>query len=277
MAGNLEACDAAATGRHDLGLGHHGPRPSLNEGHAHLGKLGIGIADHRRLLNIGMLQQIALDLNGIDVLPPNLQHVLVATHEAQVSVGTQNGHVARVEPAVGVESPRRLRRLPVVLLHRVPGLHEQLARHGRGAGHSRAAAWLLLACFRVDDAQGKAFAWIARGIARLLVGGVRERHADVRADFRDAVGGEEPGRRQHRARTIRGRSGAGLPQSHEPRPQGSQIAGACLLGIAQRLQVALEPVQPSHGSSHGVPLARHPRLLCTMGARRAGKGAAIER
>jgi hypothetical protein len=35
--------------------------------------------------------------------------------------------------------------------------------------------------------------------------------------------------------------------------------------------------QPSHGSSHGVPIARHPRLLCTMGARRAGKGAAIGR
>src|SRR5262245_64873474 len=54
----------------------------------------------------------------VDVLAADLQHVLVAAHEAEVAVLAQHAHVTRVQPAVAVERPRRLGGLAVVALHR---------------------------------------------------------------------------------------------------------------------------------------------------------------
>src|SRR5262245_2131559 len=67
----------------------------------------------------------------VDVLAADLEHVLVAAHEAEVAVLAQHAHVTRVQPAVAVERLRRLGGLAVVALHRHVAPDEDLAGHAR--------------------------------------------------------------------------------------------------------------------------------------------------
>src|SRR5262245_61133884 len=135
VAGHLEARDAAAAVLDHLALGELLPDLELHEGDRDLGEPRVGQSDDRGHLDRGMAHEEGLDFHRIDVLPTDLQHVLVAADEVQVAVGPHHAHVARVEPPLRVEGPRRLFRLVVVARRDHVALHEDLPRHGRRLVH----------------------------------------------------------------------------------------------------------------------------------------------
>ena len=79
-----------------------------DEGHAHLAQPLVGDADHGGLLHGGMPQQGVLDLGGVGVEPPDDEHVLDPSDDAQAAGVVHDAEVARAEPAVGTEDLRRL-------------------------------------------------------------------------------------------------------------------------------------------------------------------------
>src|SRR5262245_51895000 len=74
VARNLEAGDPAPTRCQELVGAHGAARGALHEGDAHLDELCIRVAHHGRLADAGMAEQVALDLDRIDVLTTHLQH-----------------------------------------------------------------------------------------------------------------------------------------------------------------------------------------------------------
>src|SRR5262249_20809400 len=83
---DLEARDSPATVREDIVLGHDMAGLAANERHADLAESRVRVADDRRETDARVTHQERLDLHGVDVLAADLQHVLVAAHEAQMSV-----------------------------------------------------------------------------------------------------------------------------------------------------------------------------------------------
>ncbi len=148
------------------------PEPWLesHEGHRDLGQPRVGQADHGGQIDGGMAHREGLDLHGVDVLPADLEHVLVAPHEAQVAVGPDDPHVARVHPARFVDGPRRLLRIA-----EVPA-HGEVTSHQDFAGRFRR---LVMSGVGIDHADLVAGRRIAGGLHALLLGGVEEAHGDA--------------------------------------------------------------------------------------------------
>ena len=69
---------------------------------------GVGHADDRGLLDLGMLIEQLLDLAGSDVLAAANNHFLLSPGNADVAIGLLDAEVARVQPAFGVDRFGRL-------------------------------------------------------------------------------------------------------------------------------------------------------------------------
>src|SRR5262245_8560838 len=131
VARDLEARDPPLAVREHLGVGERRAGLAPHEGHAHFRQARVGEAHHSGQVDAAEAHQERLDLHRVDVLAADLEHVLVATHEAEVAILAHHAHVTRVQPAVAVERLRRLGGLAVVALHRHVAPHEDLAGHAR--------------------------------------------------------------------------------------------------------------------------------------------------
>src|SRR4029450_7016985 len=127
VARDLEARDPALALPEHLAVGERVARLALHEGDTDFRQARVGVAHHRGQVDTGQAHQERLDLHGVDVLAPDLEHVLVATHEAEVPVAPHEAPVAGMQPALAVERLRGLGGLAVVALHRHVAPHEDLA------------------------------------------------------------------------------------------------------------------------------------------------------
>src|SRR2546421_2335543 len=125
---DLVVGDTTAAETPHVVLGHLGPRPNLDPGHDLLAEAGVRHADHLDVADVRMAVQELLDLPGVDVLPTPDDHVLDATHDADVAVAVHRGHVAGVHPPFLVDDlVGALAVVPVADHHRVAA-SEQFAR-----------------------------------------------------------------------------------------------------------------------------------------------------
>src|SRR5438477_154306 len=83
----------AAVADHIVGI-DRGPRPAFDISHGHLAKTSVRQPYHGHLLHGGVLEEQCLGLHRVDVLAADLQHVLVATEEAEMAVGQPHGCIA---------------------------------------------------------------------------------------------------------------------------------------------------------------------------------------
>jgi hypothetical protein len=110
----LRGTDARPWRRHD-------------EGHADLAHALVGHADHGRGGDLGMLEELALDLGRIDVESAHDEHVLDAVRDLQIALLVHDPDVAGVEPALGIDRPRGLLRILEIAPHHVVSAHPDLA------------------------------------------------------------------------------------------------------------------------------------------------------
>src|SRR5262249_38416893 len=118
----------------------------------------------------------------VDVLAADLQHVLVAAHETEVTVGAQEAHVAGVHPAVLVDGGGGGLGLVVVAAHEGVAADEDLAGSVRG---------LIVAGGGIDHADFVAGGGIAGGFARLLFRRVEAADGGADAELAHAVAGDQ--------------------------------------------------------------------------------------
>src|SRR5262245_63082460 len=110
-----------------------------------------------------MACKVGLNFQRVDIFSADLEHVLIAPHEAQMPVGSDEPHVAGVEPAVGVDCFGRFLGPAIIGLHDHVAAHEDLAW----------GSWrLLAACRRLDNLDFIAGGWIARSLSALLLAGI---------------------------------------------------------------------------------------------------------
>src|SRR5262245_59208953 len=111
VARDLEASDPSLAVREHVGVGERVACLAPDEGHAHLGQARVREAHDRGQVDAGEPHQEGFNLHRVDVLAADLEHVLVAPHEAQMPVAPHDAHVARVQPPVAIERLRGLRGL----------------------------------------------------------------------------------------------------------------------------------------------------------------------
>ena len=100
--GHLVVGDLVAAPRQDLGADRRVARPGHDEGHADLAEPLVGDADHRRLLHVGVAQQVVLDLGRVGVEAADDEHVLgPARRSAGSRASSSDAEVAGAQPAVG--------------------------------------------------------------------------------------------------------------------------------------------------------------------------------
>src|SRR5206468_8411401 len=103
---NLESGDPSVEGVDDLLLGRTPFCGTDHERHRHLLEAVVLLAHHRRGTHPRDAAKQFLDLGRRDVLPADLQHVLVACEVSQVAVLPEDSRVARAEPALCVHRSR---------------------------------------------------------------------------------------------------------------------------------------------------------------------------
>ena len=96
---------------------------------------------HRILAHLALSGARDDDLHRIDVLPADLQHVLVTADESQVAVGPHHAHVPGVKPAAAVDGTRGILGLLVVARRHHVAAGEDLPRHRGGLGLVAPSNW----------------------------------------------------------------------------------------------------------------------------------------
>src|SRR5262249_20682757 len=178
MAWDLEARDlAAAAGDHLVDV-DGGAGRALDIGHRDLAEGLIRHPHHGNLIDGRVLQQQPFSLHRIDVLAADLEHVLVAAEEAEITVLEPHADVTGAEPAVRRVAGLGLFRLPVVAKHQAVALDLDLARlAGRTGG----------AGCGIDDAHVIADGRIAGGLAAMPLVVIERAQPDAEPDLGHAV------------------------------------------------------------------------------------------
>src|SRR4030095_11322237 len=224
VAGRLEALHASTAVLDHLAFGQLAAGLDLHEGHRHLGEPGIGHAHDSGHLDGGMAHEETLHLHGVDVLPADLQHVLVAAEEPQVAIGAHDPHVASVKPAVLVEGPSRILGPLVVALRHHVAPSEDLPRY---------ECRLVQPCRGIDDTHLAAGEGIAVGLYALLFGRV-EIGQGHDADLAHPEAGHEVAERL--ASSARDWNGARHARAADNRAHARDIARVLVLGLEQILE-----------------------------------------
>src|SRR5215467_957258 len=192
VAGDFVACDLAAAVVDDLRRGELVRGFDAEEGDGDFAETRVRKAYHRGGSNGWMARKVGLDFQRVDIFSTDLEHVLIAPHEAQVPVGSDEAHVAGVEPAVGVDRFGGFLGLAII------GLHDHVAAHENLAGGS----WrLLVACRRLDNLDFIAGRGITRSLSALLLAGIKRAQCYACSELAHAIAREEP--TEHLARLAR--------------------------------------------------------------------------